>query len=93
MISARNSSQRTFEVATWAANRGTLRLSSRAAATVDVVAVVRPIERGAVLKAADMLVERHPRAEVIREIVTDRDQPRWLRRPRQPAAGRCAPPN
>jgi flagella basal body P-ring formation protein FlgA len=64
----------TLDVPTGAANRGILRLSGRAAATVDVVTVQRPIDRGAVLKDGDVLVERHPRAEITRDIVTDRDQ-------------------
>jgi flagella basal body P-ring formation protein FlgA len=64
----------TLEVPTGAANRGMLRLSGRAAATVDVVTVLRPIDRGAVLKDADVTVERHPRAEIARDIVTDRGQ-------------------
>ena len=59
---------------TGAANRGMLRLSGRAAATVEVVTVLRPIDRGALLKDADVLIERRPRAEIGRDIVTDRDQ-------------------
>lgn len=64
----------TLEIPTGATNRGLLRLSGRAAATVDVVTVVRPIERGGVLKDADIVVERHPRSEITRETITDRDQ-------------------
>jgi flagella basal body P-ring formation protein FlgA len=63
-----------LEIPTGAAHRGMLRLFGRAAATVDVVTVLRPIDRGAVLKDDDVLVERHPRAEIGRDIVTDRDQ-------------------
>jgi flagella basal body P-ring formation protein FlgA len=36
--------------------------------------VTRAIERGTVLKDADVLIERHPRAEVTREFVTERDR-------------------
>jgi len=64
----------TLEVPTGSASRGLLRLSGRAAATVDVVTVLRPIERGAVLREGDVVVERKPRAEITRDIVSDRDQ-------------------
>jgi flagella basal body P-ring formation protein FlgA len=64
----------TLEVPTGATNRGILRLSGRAVATVDVMTVTRAIERGIVLKDADVLMERHPRAEVTREFVTERDR-------------------
>jgi flagella basal body P-ring formation protein FlgA len=64
----------TLEVPTGGTNRGLLRLSGRAAATVDVVTVLRPIDRGAVLKDEDVQVERHPRGDITRDIVTDRDQ-------------------
>jgi flagellar basal body P-ring formation protein FlgA len=63
----------TLEVPTGGANRGMLRLSGRAAATVDVVTVVRPIERGTVVKNADVLIERRPRAENTRDLISDRD--------------------
>lgn len=64
----------TLEVPTGAVNRGMLRLSGRAAATVEVVTLLRPIERGALLKDSDVLVERRPRAEIGRDVVTDREQ-------------------
>jgi len=64
----------TLEVATGAVNRGMLRLSGRAAATVDVVTVLRPIDRGTILKDADVVVERRPRAEITRDQVADRGQ-------------------
>lgn len=51
-----------------------LRLFGRAAATVEVVTLLRPIDRGGLIKHADLLVERRPRAEIGREIITDRDQ-------------------
>ena len=35
---------------------------------------MRPIERGAVIKSADVLIERRPRAEVGRDIITDHEQ-------------------
>jgi len=64
----------TLEIPTGTATRGTLRLAGRAQATVEVLTVVRPIERGTVLKDADVLVDRRPRSEVSRDVLTDRDQ-------------------
>jgi flagella basal body P-ring formation protein FlgA len=64
----------TLEISTSAANRGILRLSGRAAATVEVVTLLRPIDRGTVIKNTDVLVERRPRAEIGRDIVIDREQ-------------------
>ncbi len=63
-----------LEVPTGATNRGILRLSGRAAATVDVVTVLHPVDRGAVLREEDVQVERHPRAEFTRDMVSDRSQ-------------------
>jgi flagella basal body P-ring formation protein FlgA len=51
-----------------------LRLTGRAAATVEVVTLARPVERGEVLKSADILIERRPRGEIGRDIVTKADQ-------------------
>ena len=64
----------TLEVPTGALSRGTLRLSGRAQATVEVATVVQPIERGAVLKESDVLVERRARADVGRDLVAGREQ-------------------
>src|SRR5664279_4076392 len=64
----------TLEIPTGATNRGLLQLAGRAAATVDVVTVLRPIDRGTVLRDADVLVERHPRAELTRDMVSNRGQ-------------------
>ena len=64
----------TIEIPTGAINRGNLRLSGRATATVDVVTVLRPIERGVLIKSADVQVERRPRAEIGRDIVSDSEQ-------------------
>jgi len=63
----------TVEIPTGAANRGMLRLYGRATATVDVVTVLRPIERGAIIKDADVQIERRPRAEIGRDIIVNRD--------------------
>lgn len=64
----------TLDMPTGAATRGTLRLSGRAAATVEIVTLTRPVERGEVFKTADVSVERRPRAEIGRDVVTNPDQ-------------------
>ena len=64
----------TLDLPTGAMTRGTLRLAGRAAATVEIVILARQLERGEVLKSADVLLERRPRAEIGRDIVTDRGQ-------------------
>jgi flagella basal body P-ring formation protein FlgA len=64
----------TLEIPTGAANRGMLRLYGRATATVDVVTLLRPVERGGVVKDGDVQIERRPRAEIGRDIVTDPEQ-------------------
>lgn len=51
-----------------------LRLAGRARAMMDVVAVAHPIARGEIVKHADIIIERRPRSEVGRDVVTDRDQ-------------------
>ncbi len=64
----------TLDVPTSATTRGTLRLSGRAAATVEVVTVTRPVERGEILKTDDVQVERRPRDETGRDIVGHADR-------------------
>ena len=64
----------TLDMPTGAATRGTLRLTGRAAATAEFVTLARAIERGEVLRAADVVVERRPRAEVTRDMITNPDQ-------------------
>ena len=64
----------TLEIPTGADARGTLRIAGRAEATVEVLTVVRAIERGAVLKDSDIMLDRRARAEVTRDVLTDRDQ-------------------
>jgi flagella basal body P-ring formation protein FlgA len=63
----------TLDMPTGATTRGTLRLSGQAAATAEVVTLVRPVDRGEVIKAADVVVERRPRAGIGRDIVTNAD--------------------
>jgi flagella basal body P-ring formation protein FlgA len=64
----------TLEVPTGATTRGTLRVSGRALALTEVVTVGRPLERGAILKESDVIMEKRPRAEVGRDALTDRAQ-------------------
>ncbi len=61
----------TLEIPTSATNRGLLRLSGRATATAEVVTLLRPLDRGALIKSADVVVERRPRAEITRDFISD----------------------
>src|ERR1019366_8609440 len=65
---------------------GTLQLSGRAAATAEVVTLIRPLERGEVIKSTDVLIERRPRAEIGRDLVGKAEQAVGLaaRAPMQP---------
>lgn len=63
-----------LEIPTGPATRGTLRVAGRAQATAEVVTVARTVERGAVIKDSDLLIDRRPRNEVTRDILTVRDQ-------------------
>ena len=51
-----------------------LRLSGQARVMVEVATVARPLTRGEILKQADVVIERHPRAEVGRDYIADREQ-------------------
>jgi flagellar basal body P-ring formation protein FlgA len=61
-----------IEIPAGAGARTPLRLSGRVTATVEVAMVARSVERGTVLKDADLLVERRPREQIGRDVVTDR---------------------
>jgi flagella basal body P-ring formation protein FlgA len=63
----------TVEIPTGIAGRGMLRLSGRAVAAIDIVTVNRSIERGAMVKDGDVTIERRARAEIGRDVITDRD--------------------
>jgi len=54
--------------------RPSLRLYGRATVTAQVVVMANSVARGAVIKDADLTIARRPRAELGRDIVTDRDQ-------------------
>jgi flagella basal body P-ring formation protein FlgA len=63
-----------LEIPTSAATRGSLRLSGRASVTAEVVTVTNTVERGALLKDSDIVVERRPRATILRDAIADRDR-------------------
>jgi flagella basal body P-ring formation protein FlgA len=63
----------TLDMPTGASTRGALRLAGRAAATAEVVTVARALERGEVIRVADVVVERRPRAEIGRELLRSTD--------------------
>src|SRR5689334_5942286 len=55
--------------------KGTLvRLSGRAFATIEVATATRTIDAGTLLREADLQLERRPRGEVGRDVVTKREQ-------------------
>jgi len=64
----------TLDLPTGSSTRGTLHLMGRARATVAVVTIAHAMERGAVLKSADVVIERRPRAELGRDVLTDLDR-------------------
>lgn len=64
----------TVEIPTGASNRGLLRLAGHATATVEIVTLVRALDRGMLIRHADLAVERRPRAEVGRDVITDSEQ-------------------
>jgi flagella basal body P-ring formation protein FlgA len=66
------------ELPTGATSRGNLRLTGRAVATLEVVTLANSVDRGTVLKDADVVVERRPRADVSRDALTDPERARGL---------------
>jgi len=63
-----------IEIPAGAGKRSTVQLSGRATATVEVATAARTLERGAVLREADLIIERRPRAEVGRDVITKPEQ-------------------
>ncbi len=61
----------TLAIPTGPSTHALLRLTGRATATMEVATVARPVERGGVLKDADVVLERRPRARVGRDVITD----------------------
>ena len=62
----------TVEIPAGPAKRNVLRFAGRASPTVEIVTIGRTIERGNIIKDADIVVERRPRAEVGRDAITRR---------------------
>ena len=60
----------TLDLPTGATTRGLLHLSGQATATAEVVTLARPLDRGEVFKNADLVIERRPRGEVNRDVIT-----------------------
>jgi flagella basal body P-ring formation protein FlgA len=60
-----------IELPTGASSRGLLRLTGRAAATIEVAVLARGVDRGALIKESDLTVERRPRADAGRDAITD----------------------
>lgn len=75
-----------LDIPTGAGSHGTLHLTGRAAATAEVVILLRPVERGEVIKDGDVVVERRARADVGRDLIKNADQAVGLaaRGPMQP---------
>jgi flagella basal body P-ring formation protein FlgA len=63
----------TLEIPVMNGRQTVLRFTGRAIPTVEVATVARTVERGAILKDADILLERRARAEVGRDIITNRE--------------------
>jgi flagella basal body P-ring formation protein FlgA len=63
----------TVSIPTGAGARGNLRLTGHAVVTAEVLIVARPVERGEILKDADIVAERRPRADLGRDFVSGRE--------------------
>lgn len=61
----------TFEIADNALARITLRYTGAAVETIEAAVPVRSLARGEVLKAADVAIERRPKAEIASDTVRD----------------------
>ena len=66
--------QATLEIPTGRSGHAPLRLAGRAIAMVEVATVAQTVGRGAILRNADVVMERHPRARIGRDVITDRAQ-------------------
>ncbi|HKS85014.1 MAG TPA: flagellar basal body P-ring formation chaperone FlgA [Pseudolabrys sp.] len=63
----------TLEVPMDVGKRNVLHVSGRATATVEVATVARAIDRGTILREADVQMEKRPRAEVGSDFITNHD--------------------
>lgn len=61
----------TLDIPTGATSRGRVRLSGRAAATIEAVTLARPLARGEIIKQADVVMQRRPRSETTGTVITD----------------------
>jgi flagella basal body P-ring formation protein FlgA len=64
----------TIEIPSAGGKRSIVQISGRATATVEVATAARTIDRGTVLRDADLIMERRPRAEVGRDAITKPSQ-------------------
>jgi flagella basal body P-ring formation protein FlgA len=64
----------TIEIPSAGGKRSIVQISGRATATVEVATAARTIDRGTVLRDADLIMERRPRAEVGRDAITKPNQ-------------------
>jgi flagella basal body P-ring formation protein FlgA len=64
----------TIETPSIGGKRNLVQVSGRAVATVEVATAARTLERGAILKDADVIMDRRPRVDVGRDAVTKREQ-------------------
>jgi len=69
-----NRFEATLEIPTGPSTHAPLRLAGRAVATMEVATAAHAVERGAILKDTDVVLERRPRARVGRDVITDRAQ-------------------
>jgi flagellar basal body P-ring formation protein FlgA len=64
----------TIEIPGGGGKRTTLQFSGHATATVEVATAARTIERGVILKDADLIMERRARSEAGRDVITSAAQ-------------------
>ena len=62
----------TIEIPAGPAKRSVFRIAGRASPTVEIVTIGRTVERGNIIKDADIVMERRPRSEVSRDVITKR---------------------
>jgi flagella basal body P-ring formation protein FlgA len=61
----------TLDLPAGASGRGRLRFTGRAAVTVEVAVLARPLSRGETIRQDDIIMQRRPRAEVNGTMITD----------------------
>jgi flagella basal body P-ring formation protein FlgA len=63
-----------FEVPLGASRRTLMRFTGAVVETVDAIVPARPIARGEIVRAADLVVERRPKAEITADVVGSNDE-------------------